>query len=124
MLVVMAKLPTGLLTPNDPKLIDISVGDIVYVSDFAMCVTPERDCYLRPDVTFARQKNVGCALEVKRTEEGFHVTVVGKATWSPDTPQTEVKAWIPVLQIEERYDVDLDLDHKIENLLRKVSRSQ
>jgi hypothetical protein len=82
----------------------------MYIHPLGMRVTSDLDCYLLLTMRLEREKRINSRRQVGRAADGFHVTVLGKDTWSPDVSPDSVKASVPVASVREDHDPDVDPD--------------
>jgi hypothetical protein len=102
----MAKLLASLIKHADPLLRDLPVGATGFVSVAAMEVDSELNCFLLPGIRYQTQKDILNPLLVTRQADGYHVVLLAHWQWEPETLNPEGR--LPVVNLTERYDPELD----------------
>lgn len=100
-----AKLPESMVQKPEPRLRDLPLGVEVFSECSNLEVTADRSCYLRPTGKYESKPNILFNLRVSRDDAGYHLAILSDLiTWKPDTPDSMVVDWIPVVSTV----VDLD----------------
>lgn len=108
------KLPQHLI---EPRLSEMKAGESYYFWYPSLSVTTTGDCYLDPDASVSDTATYSM-IRVERREDGYHVVVISKSTrWSHT--KCSMSQAIPVASVREEYDPDLDIDARIEDLMRR-----